>query len=253
MWTECVCAVQTTSNGITSSSGCWSLKETNCVLFGRCDVSARGTKHHPVFRLTSGLVHIPDNFSSAFLLAVLAAPYGSGGTSPTIQRRINWRKNISVLLKSVISVAASRLSQLLLFLPLPGILLLSFVLTVFSPAGATVQQITKHRLHWLLGLIERKASLVRSASACLCRNWHLCETSPHQAKKPGNLSAFEHLTRRSITLWEDSFQMRRQSRQAVSDKTAPPPTLLNKRDHGGNHPWRWMKIQQSNWCTSSFG
>lgn len=51
----------------------------------------------------------------------------------------------------------------------------------------TVLQITKHRLHWLLGLIERKASLVQSASACLCRNGHLCPTSPHQgkgAKKP---------------------------------------------------------------------
>lgn len=95
--------------------------------------------------------------------------------------------------------------------------------SVFPPAGTTVQQITKHRLHWLLGLIERKASLVRSASACLCRNGHLCPSSPHQAKEPRNLSAVDHLTQRSITLWEDSFQMRRQSRQTMSTKK--PPTL----------------------------
>lgn len=108
------------------------------------------------------------------------------------------------------------------FLPLPGLFSVSVSFyECFPPAGTTVRQITKHRLHWLLGLIERKASLVRSASACLCRNGHLCPTSPHQAEEPRNLSAVDHLTRRSITLWEDSFQMRRQSRQTMSTKTHP--------------------------------
>lgn len=33
----------------------------------------------------------------------------------------------------------------------------------------------------------------------------------------------------------------------------PPPPVLDKRDHGGNHPRRRMEIQQSNWCTPPFG
>lgn len=110
----------------------------------------------------------------------------------------------------------------------------------FSPVGMTVQQITKHRLHWLLGLIERKASLVWSASACLCRNWHLYRTSPHQAKEPRNLSAVDHLTQRSITLWEDSFQTRRHCRQTVVEKrkergkkrNAHPPCSRQERPRG---------------------
>lgn len=124
-------------------------------------------------------------------------------------------------------------------LRLPGLLLLCFLFSdCFSPTGTTVQQITKHRLHWLLGLIERKASLVRSASACLCRNWHLRPTSPHQAKEPRNLSAVDHLTQRSITLWEDSFQTRRQSRQTMSKrergrkKNTHPPCSRRERPRG---------------------
>ena len=71
---------------------------------------------------------------------------------------------------------------------------------------------------------------MRSASACLCRNGHLCPTSPHQAKEPRNLSAVDHLTPRSSPLWEDAFQVRRQSRQPMREKKKkktlapmPPP------------------------------
>lgn len=68
------------------------------------------------------------------------------------------------------------------FTPFFGLFLSCFGV-FFYPARMRVQQITKHRLHWLLGLIERKASLVRSASACLCRNGHLT-SSGKGAKNP---------------------------------------------------------------------
>ncbi len=146
--------------------------------------------------------------------------------------------HISIHFKTVISIVlyTSWFSQLHFSYSLAFFCCVSFS-ECFSPAGTTVQQITKHRLHWLLGLIERKASLVRSASACLCRNGHLRPTSPHQAKEPRNLSAVDHLTQRSITLWEDSFQMRRQSRQTMSGeekkkKTPTPPLARRERPRG---------------------
>lgn len=67
------------------------------------------------------------------------------------------------------------------------------------------QQITKHRVHWLLGLIERKASLLQSASAWLRRNGHESPTSSQQAKEPRSLSIVEYSTQCSISLCEDSF------------------------------------------------
>lgn len=88
--------------------------------------------------------------------------------------------------------------------------------SVFSPRdGTPVQQISKHRLHWLPGVIERKASPVRSASACRCRNGHLCPSSPHQAKgakkalcrRPLN-SALNHTLGRILFWWGDRADRR---------------------------------------------
>lgn len=78
-----------------------------------------------------------------------------------------------------------------------------FLFTVtFSLARVTAMLNAKHRLHWLVGLIEGRASQVQSASACLGRMHRECPNSPHQA----NLSLHQPLNLALKRLCKDAFR-----------------------------------------------
>ena len=123
----------------------------------------------------------------------------------------HWPTPFSVRTRHYLHLISLFLTGLLSHLPLP--------------ARVTVLHITKHRLHWLHRLIERKATLVLRTSVRSAKIG-ICGPVPHLIRQK---SEVDHLPQRSITLWGDSIPATKQT-DVVPLLWRPPGKSSSKMD-----------------------
>lgn len=148
------------------------------------------------------------------------------------------------------------------FFPLPGLLLFCFFFRVFFPRRKDSAEDSQTQIALIAGT-NWKESIPGAKRICLpvqkLASVPYLTSSGKGAKKPRCCrplnSALNHTLGRFLSdeVTADRACLVGWWGGAEKTKQPPPHPVLDKRDHGGNHPRRRMEIQQSNWCTPPFG
>lgn len=149
------------------------------------------------------------------------------------------------------------------FFPLPGLLLFCFFFRVFFPRRKDSAEDYQTQIALIAGT-NWKESIPGAKRICLpvqkLASVPYLTSSGKGAKKPRCCrplnSALNHTLGRFLSDEVTADRACLVGGWGGAEKTkqnTPPPSVLDKRDHGGNHPRRRMEIQQSNWCTPPFG